>query len=287
MLKLLLLCSLLFAAIDLSVSNKIRQDGGAFVEAYWESWNSIDSIPTIVGMESNVITVAFVTFQALSSNTFNITGLDCTQQQLAQLVSSAHSAGKKVKISVGGATYGFSPFLTSVQAADGMAQAVAAFVTGNSLDGCDFDIEDYPAANLQIALLQYVRSYLPNSLISYTPKAPASTTQPYAQVIQGAYSNLTSISIMAYDAYQGYSYKQDIAALISMGIPANKIVIGLMPGRDDIGGETTLQDVIIAANYVMSQNLAGLMIWDLNRDHENLTGLGVNAATDAAYTVIG
>jgi len=281
-----LLRSLLFFVAVISVTAKYEQSA-PFLEGYWESWNSEDSIPTIVGMDSNVITVAFVTFLVTGDNTFNITGLDCSEQQLQQMISDAHSAGKKVKISVGGATYGLGGFLTSVQAAEGMAVAVAQFVNANGLDGADFDIEDYPAANLQIALLQSVRMNLPNALISYTPKAPASTTQPYAAVIQGAYENLTSISIMAYDAYAGYSYKTDVAGLMQMGVPSSKIVVGLMPGRDDIGGETTLQDIVIAAQYIMSNDLAGMMLWDLNRDHEDLTGLGVDAATDAAYAIIG
>jgi len=256
------------------------------VEGYWESWNSVDSIPTIAGMESNVITVAFVTFETLSSNTFNITGLDCTESQLNEMVTLAHAAGKQVKISVGGATYGLSGFLTSTAAAWGMAQAVATFVETNSLDGADFDIEDYPSADLQISLLQAVRHFLPDKLISYTPKAPASTTQPYAAVIQGAFNVTTSISIMAYDAYVGYSYQEDAQALIAMGVPAEKIVIGLMPGRDDIGGMTTLPDIVTAAKFVLTGDFGGVMLWDLNRDHEDLTGLGVNAASEAAFTVL-
>jgi len=257
-----------------------------FVEAYWESWNSIDSIPTIVGMETNVITVAFGTFVSLGNNQFNITGLDCTTEQLRQLIDLAHYNGKKVKQSIGGATYGLSGFLTSPEAADGMAYAVATFVELNGLDGVDFDIEDYPPANLQIDLINAVRHFLPEYLISYTPKSPASTTDPYAEVIQGAWKNLTSISIMCYDAYPGYSYQSDVEALISMGVDPSKIVVGLMPGMDDVGHFTNLTDIVVAAKFAVNNNLGGIMLWDLNRDHENETGLGVNAATDASYGII-
>jgi len=272
---------LVFFAFGISAQNISTP----FVEAYWESWNSVDSLSTIVGMDTNVITVAFATFTQTGS-TFNVTGVDCSAQDLQQILSMAHSAGKFVKMSFGGATYGFSPYLTSVSAAQEMAQAIANFVQQYGFDGADFDIEDYPAANLQIALLQAVRDLLPNALISYTPKAPASTTAPYDQVIQGAYESLTSISIMAYDAYQGYSYQTDVQGLLDMGVPANKIVVGLMPGDDDMGTLTTLADVTIAAQFAQAKELGGVMIWDLNRDHENLTGLGVNAATDAAYAVL-
>jgi len=257
-----------------------------FVEAYWESWNTVDSLSTIVDMETNVITVAFATFTQLSDDTFNVTGIDCSEAELHQLISMAHDAGKLVKMSFGGATYAFSPFLTSVSAAQALAAAVATFVESFGFDGADFDIEDYPAAELQIALLGAVRQALPNSLISYTPKAPASTTQPYSQVIQAAWSNLTSISIMCYDTYPGYSYATDVQGLLTMGVAAEKIVVGLMPGKDDLGAETTLADIVTAALFTQVKGLGGIMIWDLNRDHQDLTGLGVNASTDAAYGVL-
>lgn len=256
------------------------------IEGYWESWNSTDSISSIVGMNVNVIDVAFGTFTSTGNNTFVVSGLDCTPATLTSLVTAAHAAGKKVKISIGGATYGLSGFLTSTAAAQGMANAIAAFVSEYSLDGVDFDIEDYPAASLQVALIENCRTLLGNNaIISYTPKTPAATTAPYNQVIQAAYPYLTDISFMAYDYGSGYTYQQDVTGLEAMGVPASKLYIGLMPGYDDLGVLTSVSNITNAAEYIVSKGLGGIMFWDLNRDLENETGLGIKAATNAAYQV--
>lgn len=256
----------------------------AFLEGYWESWSS-DPIQSIIAMKVDIINVAFATFTAQSGN-LSISGLDCSIQELGQLVTAAHTAGKKVKLSIGGATYALSPFLISTSAAQAMANAVASFVVINSLDGVDYDIEDYPAANLQIALLQYTRALLPNSIISYTAKTPASTTLPYTAVIEGARQYYSYTSIMAYDAYASYEYGPDIQALIAAGVPSAQICLGLMPGYDDLGKLTSLTDVVTASQYVLSQSLAGLMYWDMNRDLDNTTGLGASAVANTAYPII-
>jgi len=258
----------------------------AFVEGYWESWSS-DPIESIINMKVDIIDVAFATFARVSGSTFNVIGLDASQATLTQFITAAHAAGKKVKISVGGATYPLSTLLQSTQDAMGLAQAITQFVQSNSLDGVDYDIEDYPAANLQIALLQYTRQLLGNNaIISYTAKTPASTTAPYTQVIQGGYQYFSYVSIMAYDAYPQYNYQQDVQALIAMGVPAAKIVVGFMPGYDDTGVLTTLAQISSACQYILQNNLSGIMFWALNRDYENLTGLGVDAATNTAWSII-
>lgn len=256
------------------------------VEGYWESWNSAVSINTIANMKADVINISFAQFVRTGTNTFSVSGVEASSDTIVQLVTLAHSLGKKVKISFGGATYPLGPQLQSAQDAVGIAQAAAQYVQQFSLDGVDYDIEDYPAANLQVALIQNTRQLLPNSIISYTSQTPAATTQPYYQVIQAAYPYFDYVSIMAYDNYVGYSYQQDINALQTLGVPPSKIVLGLMPGRDDTGKLTSLSDVSSAATYVQQNGLKGIMFWDLNRDHQNLTGLGVDAATNTAWNII-
>jgi len=256
------------------------------IEGYWESWNSTDSVETIVSMHSNVINISFGTFTSLGDHTFQVSGVDASDETINHLVELAHEQGKKVKLSVGGATYDLSALLRSEEDAEGMADAMHAYVTQFNLDGVDFDIEDYPAAELQSDLISYTRERLgSDALITYTPKAPASTTLPYSEVIKESYADLDGINIMAYDAWSGYSYQDDSLALVGMGVPKDIIVIGLMPGMDDVGHETTLQDVQSAANWVKSQGLGGIMFWSLNRDHENQTGLGVDAATNAVWRI--
>ncbi len=58
-----------------------------------------------------------------------------------------------------------------------------------------------------------------------------------------------------------------------------------MPGLDDVGVTTTLADITTAAQFAKQNGLNGVMFWDLNRDLENLTGLGASAATNTAWNV--
>jgi chitinase len=256
------------------------------IESYWESWNSADSISAIVNMHVDIINIAFANFATTGTHTYAIAGIECTPTVLAQLVTLAHNAGKKVKISIGGATYPLAPQLRTTQDAIGMAQAITLYIQQHNLDGVDFDIEDYPAPALQLALIQNTRQLLGNkALISYTPKSPAATTFPYDQVIHDGHQYLDAILIMAYDYAPGYNAQQDVQALVAMGVPAAKVAIGLMPGIDDVGVMTSLIDITIAAQYIKQNGLKGIMFWDLNRDLENVTGLGASAATNTAWNV--
>lgn len=256
------------------------------IESYWESWNSADPISAIVNMKVDIINISFAKFTTTGNHTYAIAGVEASPQTIAQLVTLAHNAGKKVKVAIGGATYPIAPQLKTTQDAIGMAQAIATYIQQNNLDGVDFDIEDYPAPTLQVALIQNTRQLLGNNkLISYTPKSPASTTYPYNQVIQNAHSYLNAILIMAYDYAPGYNNQQDALALINMGVPASKVSIGLMPGYDDLGVMTSLADITTTAQFIKQHGLQGIMFWDLNRDLSNATGLGASAATNTAWNV--
>lgn len=255
------------------------------IDSYWESWNSQDPINDIVNMHVDVINISFANFKTTGTHTFEISGVESDLATIQQLVTTAHSLGKRVKIAIGGATYPLEPQLKTTQDAVGMAQAVAKYVNDNNLDGVDYDIEDYPAVDLQLSLLQNTRQLLPNKLITYTPKSPASSTYPYDQIIKNGHLYIDYLSIMAYDYAPGYRYQDDVQALLAAGVPASKIVVGLMPGWDDVGVRTTVADITTAAQFIKQKNLAGIMFWDLNRDYENVTGLGKNAATNAAWNV--
>lgn len=258
-----------------------------FLESYWESWNSASSIQTIVNMKVDVISISFANFTTTGTHTFVLAGVEADLAKLTDLVTLAHQLGKKVKVSLGGATYPISPQLKTVDDAIGMAHALADYVAAYSLDGVDLDIEDYPAPALQIALIQNLRQLLgTEALISYTPKTPAAQVYPYNDVIKAAHTYLTDISFMAYDYGPGYIYQQDIQALLAFGVPSTKLVIGLMPGMDDVGVMTSLADIQGAAHFAVLNNLGGIMFWDLNRDHENMTGLGIDAATNAAWPIL-
>lgn len=255
------------------------------IDGYWESWNSKDSISSIVNMHADVINISFGTFTSLGNHTFQVSGVESSQATIQQLVSLAHSLNKKVKISIGGASYPMAGMLQTTQDAVGMAQAVAQYVQANNLDGVDIDIEDHTAASLQIALFQNLRQAMPNALITYAPETPASTSQPWADIIKGAYQYVDYMSLQDYNNYSGYNYQADIATIMSWGVPASKIVVGMLPGTDDTGLQTSLDKVKAISQWVLQNGFKGVMFWDLNRDYENLTGLGASAATNAAWSV--
>jgi chitinase len=276
------------------------------LEAYWESWNATrDPLASIVDMHFDIVDVAFVTFSLTDSitDTFDVIGLNCDQSTLDEFVTLVHGAGKKVKISVGGATYPLAGLLTSNAAAQGMANAIAAYVTANQLDGVDFDIEDYDFApdwgTLQIALIQDTRVAIGDSAImSYTPKTPTSSSFAYDVVSQGVYSTVDAINIQAYDyGYPQYTYQADVMSMVdTLGIPISKIGIGLLPGSDDITPIpyiTTLANIQTAGNYILTNGLVGMMIWNLNRDFtdvpgagsQNRTNLGCSTATTTAWNI--
>jgi hypothetical protein len=67
--------------------------------------------------------------------------------------------------------------------------------------------------------------------------------------------------------------------IANWNVPPNKIVLGLMPGVDDMGRILSLLDAQTMAGFAKTQKLAGLMIWDANND-----GAGINNYEPYAYT---
>ena len=56
-------------------------------------------------------------------------------------------------------------------------------------------------------------------------------------------------------------------------MPREKIVWGIMPGgHDDPNEYTSLDDAVSAAEYVRDTGMAGVMVWDVNRDTDHRSG---------------
>ena len=267
----------------------------AYIESYMESWSSGIDLAMLDALAVDRINVAFINIDTQ----FQVTGLSCTTEELQALVKAGHERGIAIKIALGGATYPLSPILTSEENALKISNALCQYVKDNNLDGIDLDIEDYPASQYQIKLIECLRAGLDQltdqeekKLLTYTPKAPASTTLPYSQVIQGAWKYLDGINIMAYDAGASYRYQDDINGLLAMGVPAEIITIGLMPGKDDMGTPTDLDSIKKACQFVLDPSttdkkpLLGVMTWDMNRDYHDLDGLGPCKAIETAAGIL-
>ena len=121
-------------------------------------------------------------------------------------------------------------------------------------------------------------------------------------------TNIITIIIIIYNKalqynvllVQGYTFDLDLNTLKSLGVPAEKIVYGIMPGHSDAreytcllftiqkyflppilvleifletqtnicsaNEYTSIEDAVSVADFVLANGLAGAMTWDVNRD---------------------
>ena len=63
-------------------------------------------------------------------------------------------------------------------------------------------------------------------------------------------------------------------------VPANKIILGMMPGKDDTQKDLTLQNALDLTTFSRSIGLQGVMIWTANSDSK-----GCDGNAPYAYTI--
>ena len=272
--------------------------GGPNFTTYLESWSSDKPSPMQVlqTMAANneitpqtTINISFCSFDF--SNAGNpLPGLQLAGNPndnataLKNIVQFIHSHGGKVQLSFGGASYPLGPCLQDMQTGGSsvIAQHISDILKQYGLDGVDLDIEDNVTSLKDstgqykvVKFLNYLRSDLgPDKNISLTLRGQdnagggsISTWGPLCK------SYVNTYNFMEYDMWvpQGTStadqIKADIKAYIACGIPPEKIVIGLMPGLSNGGRmNTTIADCQAIVAFVKSMGLAGVMMWDANRD---------------------
>jgi hypothetical protein len=200
------------------------------------------------------------------------------------------NAGVSYVISTGGQAGSFTCGSTA-----GMAQFVSRYASPYMV-GLDFDIEggQTPAQiNNLIANAAYAHTLYPNLRFSFTLATLAASDGSYgglngsgdAVVRAVKASNLTNytINLMVMDfggasagvcvvsngqCDMGQSAIQAARNLEhTYGIPASNIELTPMIGLNDVVSETfTLSDVDTVVNYAVSQGLAGVHFWSLDRD---------------------
>jgi chitinase len=177
-------------------------------------------------------------------------GLGNTTQQ--SIISDYHAAGKKIRVSIFGAT---DYPLTHNGDPAAIAADVAKFVMANNLDGVDVDYEDsasFNAAadgeNFLINLTKALRSALPSPqyTISHAPQSPYFTSANWYP--QGAYLKVHKEAGDLIDFYNIQYYNQgqgmyedctslftgggttiagtSVTEIIAAGIPAAKVIVG-------------------------------------------------------------
>jgi len=256
---------------------------------YLESWSKPLTIVNqmIAGgalTPSSRLVLAFASFNFTSQS--YIPGLqNMSLSDVQTLTNLVHSRGARISLSIGGATY---PFLNSdlYDQPGVLATNIDAILTQCGFDGVDFDIEDSYAAVPQdfaqkaAAVINSLRALNAGLYISLTTPAQAWSSGMYQQsLLNYTYDSINAWQPMEYDLWIApataapatASYvdqiKSDINYYIkSWSVQPSKLILGLMPGPDDMGHNLSLQDALNLTSFSQATGLQGIMTWDANLD---------------------
>ena len=233
------------------------------------------------------ITLAFATGSCGSENWGGAPAANWASENVAQL----HAANLNYVVSTGGAAGTFT-----CASASGMKSFIARYASSNMV-GVDFDIEGGQSqSDIQnlVASAVGAQSQYPNLQFSFTLATLGASDGSYGgvnslgnevvQAVKGSSLNHYVINLMTMDYSTGASSsvcvvsggscqmaQSAIQAVKNLehtyGIPANKIAVTPMIGMNDATSETfTIADVNTLSSYVVSNGLAGLHYWSLDRD---------------------
>jgi chitinase len=230
------------------------------------------------------IVLAFASFNFDSTSYIPGFG-NISMNETKQITNLVHSVGSKISLSIGGATYPF--YNSDLYSRPGdLAYNINTIVNNCGFDGVDFDIED-SASNVPsdftttaASLINTLRSLNPGLYISLTTAAQAWSIGCYQQqLINLTIGNLDAWQPMEYDLWigSGYTYYSQILYDLQFYtsvwcVNPSKIIVGLMPGNDDIGRDLTLQDALNITDYALSTGVKGMMTWNANIDGEGVDG---------------
>jgi len=250
-----------------------------------------DMINKNVLQSTTRIILAFASFNF--SGTDYIPGFNISLDETKQIVDLVHSHNAKISLSIGGATYPF--YGSDLYILPGnLANNINTVLNNCGFDGVDFDIEDSSGnvpsnfANNAASLINTLRSLNFNLNITLTTAAQAWAVGCYQQqLINLTIGNLNAWQPMEYDLWvaSGSTYYSQIQDDInfylgSWGVSPSKIILGLMPGKDDMGRNLSLQDALNLTEFGMQKGLQGIMTWDADED-----GKGVDGNAPYAYSL--
>lgn len=204
---------------------------------------------------------------------------------IQQIVNNVHSHGGKISLSVGGATYPFAGSDLYNRPGD-LATNINQVLIKCGFDGVDFDIEDYYAnvpsnfANQMASVINTLRSLNAGLNITLTTPAQAWTAGCYQQqLLNLTIGNINAWQPMEYDIWvqTGTTYDEQIMWDIqyymnTWNVSSSKIILGLMPGNDDMGRDLTLQEALNLTTFAKNNGLQGVMTWDANIDSTGVDG---------------
>lgn len=251
-----------------------------------------DMINHGVIQQNTRIILAFASFNFTSTD--YIPGFsNINAQETQQIVNIVHAHCGKISLSIGGATYPFTGsdlYLQPGVLANNINEVVIKF----GFDGVDFDIEDYYASiqsdfvNQSSSLINTLRSLNSGLYITLTTPAQAWSTGCYQQqLINMTIGNLNAWQPMEYDLWiaSGSTYQEQIEYDINYyltiwSISPSKIILGLMPGNDDIKSDLTLNSALNLTTFAQNKQLLGVMTWTGNND-----GKGIDGNSPYAYSL--
>jgi chitinase len=243
-----------------------------------------DMINNSVLKSNTRIILAFASFNFSSTN--YIPGIDNMNiDDLLKLTNLVHSNNSKISLSIGGATYPFYGSDLYNKPGD-LANNINVLLNKCNFDGVDFDIEDSSSivpsdfASNAASLINTLRSLNKNLNITLTTAAQAWAANNYQQnLLNLTIGNINAWQPMEYDLWIDPSsdyYNQiqyDINFYLNnWKVNPNKIILGLMPGKDDSNKNMNLQYALNLTSFAKSKNLQGVMTWTADVDGNGCDG---------------
>jgi chitinase len=242
--------------------------------------------------ENTRLVLAFASFN-FSGNNY-VPGLEnMTLADIQSLTALVKSRNAKISLSIGGQTYAFTNSDLYSRPGD-LAININTVLTLCGFDGVDFDVEDsynsVPTdfSQQMASVINTLRSINPSLYITLTTPAQAWAPTMYQQsLLNLTYGNLNAWQPMEYDIWidPTKTYKDQIQWDINYyinnwSLSPNKIIVGLMPGKDDMGHLLGLQGALSLTSFAKTLNLQGVMTWDANLD-----SIGQDRNAPYAYTM--
>ena len=257
-------------------------------QTYLESWNS-NYFEALTNQPINNTTTVNIAFGSFNFDQYsNIGGMSLTNEQVRSVIANVRSRGGKCNLSFGGANTQYYLSNSNLWSdTDKIASAIVNVINAYAFDGCDLDIEETGDDAFGDQILSIIKGIKAKaSYITISLTIPAQGWNTYWQDLAiNAAPIVDVINFMEYDLWLGTDYVAQIKSDIQdyyigqWGIPSNKICMGLMPGVDDKGADLTLAMTQDLTTWAKTQNLAGIMLWDMNRDYA-----GIDSNSSFAYT---
>lgn len=243
-----------------------------------------DMINKSVLKNNTRIILAFASFNFSSPDYIPGFG-SISMSEVQQITNLVHSHGGKISLSIGGATYPF--YGSDLYSSPGnLANNINQVIIKCGFDGADFDIEDYfgnvpnDFSYQAASLINTLRSLNNGLYITLTTAAQAWAVGCYQQqLINLTIGNINAWQPMEYDIWiqTGYSYTDQIQYdinyyITTWSVNPSKIILGLMPGKDDMSRDLTLQDALNSTSFALQKGLQGVMTWDANIDSTGIDG---------------